>query len=98
MNIDQLDILLIKNKVTWRSLIEINKQMYWHAENINYYKHFVYFNLLKPELDTPFGKRSHLQDNTKQYRWKTGGADIGRSYNFVIKKILNDFKKGVITI
>jgi hypothetical protein len=87
MNIDQLDILLTKNKVTWRSL-----------ENINYYKHFVYFNLLKPELDTPFGKKSHLEDNTKQYRWKTGGADIGRSYNFVIKKILNDFKKGVITI
>ena len=51
-------------------------------------------------LDTEYQKRFHNDSiiPSKYYKWHSGGADIGNSFNYVVKRILNDFKKGIIKL
>ena len=87
MDKDQLAIKLIQNCKSWKSSDEI--QTY----------HRFSFPLGNSELDTKWSRdHYHSPDKTKCYYWHSGGADIGNSFNYIVKKILNDFKKGIIKL
>ena len=87
---DNLELYLIRNCKMRTSIENPNKT--WHS---------IYIPLDNPKLDTEYSKL-HFHNDTiipsKYYKWHSGGADIGTSFNFVVKRILNDFKKGIINI
>jgi len=86
---DNLELYLIRNCKSRFNLG--NDNITYHTQNIP---------LDNPELDTKYQKRFHNDDiiPTKHYKWHSGGADIGNSFNYIVKRILNDFKKGIIKL
>ena len=84
---DNLELYLIRNCKSWKSLDGIRDF------------HRLSFSLGNAELDTKYSRdHYHSSDKTKCYYWHSGGADIGNSFNYIVKKILNDFKKGIIKL
>ena len=83
-----------------------NCKMSTSLENLNITWHSIYIPLANPKLDTEYQKNYfHVDKNdmqngisSKYYKWHSGGADIGVSFNYVVKRILNDFKKGIIKL
>ena len=94
-NKDNLAVYLIENCKISTSIENPNKT--WHS---------IYMPLANPKLDTEYQKNYfHVDKNdmengisSKYYKWYSGGADIGQSFKYVVKRILNDFKKGIINI
>ena len=86
---DNLELYLIRNCKITTSIQNPNKS--WHT---------IYIPLDNPKLDTEYQKRFHNDSiiPSKYYKWHSGGADIGNSFNYVVKRILNDFKKGIIKL
>ena len=89
INKEQLELHLIRNCKITTSIQNPNKS--WHT---------IYIPLDNPKLDTEYQKRFHNDSiiPSKYYKWHSGGADIGNSFNYVVKRILNDFKKGIIKL
>ena len=86
---ENLELYLIRNCKITTSIQNPNKS--WHT---------IYIPLDNPKLDTEYQKRIHNDSiiPSKYYKWHSGGADIGNSFNYVVKRILNDFKKGIIKL
>ena len=86
---EKLESYLIKNCKIRQSIENKNKN--WHT---------IYIPLINPELDTEHQKQFHNDAiiPSKYYKWHSGGADIGDSFNYAVKRILNDFKKGIIKL
>ena len=87
---EKLESYLIKNCKIRQSIENKNKN--WHT---------IYIPLDNPKLDTEYSKLHFHNDAiipSKYYKWHSGGADIGDSFNYVVKRILNDFKKGIIKL
>lgn len=86
---ENLELYLIRNCKITTSIQNPNKS--WHT---------IYIPLDNPKLDTEYQKRFHNDSiiPSKYYKWHSGGADIGNSFNYVVKRILNDFKKGIIKL
>ena len=86
---ENLELYLIRNCKIKTSIQNPNKS--WHT---------IYIPLDNPKLDTEYQKRFHNDSiiPSKYYKWHSGGADIGNSFNYVVKRILNDFKKGIIKL
>ena len=86
---ENLEHYLIRNCKITTSIQNPNKS--WHT---------IYIPLDNPKLDTEYQKRFHNDSiiPSKYYKWHSGGADIGNSFNYVVKRILNDFKKGIIKL
>ena len=86
---ENLELYLIRNCKITTSIQNPNKS--WHS---------IYIPLDNPKLDTEYQKRFHNDSiiPSKYYKWHSGGADIGNSFTYVVKRILNDFKKGIIKL
>ena len=86
---ENLELYLIRNCKITTSIQNPNKS--WHT---------IYIPLDNPKLDTEYQKRFHNDSiiPSKYYKWHSGGADIGNSFNYVVKRILYDFKKGIIKL
>ena len=86
---ENLELYLIRNCKITTSIQNPNKS--WHT---------IYIPLDNPKLDTEYQKRFHNDSiiPSKYYKWHSGGADIGNSFNYVVKRILNEFKKGIIKL
>ena len=86
---DNLELYLIRNC-----------KMRISIENFNITWSYIYLPLANPKLDTEYQKRFHNDSiiPSKYYKWHSGCADIGNSFNYVVKRILNDFKKGIIKL
>jgi len=87
---EKLEFYLIKNCKIRQSIENKNKN--WHT---------IYIPLDNPKLDTEYSKLHFHNDAiipSKYYKWHSGGADIGDSFNYAVKRILNDFKKGIIKL
>ena len=86
---ENLELYLIRKCKITTSIQNPNKS--WHT---------IYIPLDNPKLDTEYQKRFHNDSiiPSKYYKWHSGGADIGNSFNYVVKRILNDFKKGIIKL
>ena len=86
---ENLELYLIRNCKITTSIQNPNKS--WHT---------IYIPLENPKLDSEYQKRFHNDSiiPSKYYKWHSGGADIGNSFNYVVKRILNDFKKGIIKL
>ena len=92
---ENLELYLIRNCKITTSIQNPNKS--WHT---------IYIPLDNPKLDTEYQKNYfHVDKNdmkngipSKFYKWHSGGADLGNSFNYVVKRILNDFKKGIIKL
>jgi len=83
-----------------------NCKMSASIKNPNISCHNIYIPLDNPKLDTEYQKNYFHKDKndmengipSKFYKWHSGGADLGNSFNYVVKRILNDFKKGIIKL
>ena len=92
---ENLELYLIRNCKITTSIQNPNKS--WHT---------IYIPLDNPKLDTEYSKLHFHNDKdamengipSKFYKWHSGGADIGDSFKYVVKRILNDFKKGIIKL
>tara|TARA_R110002049_G_C8709601_1_gene523813 strand:- start:25 stop:309 length:285 start_codon:yes stop_codon:yes gene_type:complete len=88
MNKDKLENFLVKNCKTWASTDGIRD---FHRYS---------FPVINSALDTKYSRdHYHSSDNTKCYYWHSRFANgQGTSFNYITKKILNDFKKGIIDL
>ena len=82
---DNLELYLIRNC-----------KMRISIENFNITWSYIYLPLANPKLDTEYQKRFHNDSiiPSKYYKWHNKSY----SFNHVVKRILNDFKKGIINI
>tara|TARA_R110001606_G_scaffold303958_1_gene451195 strand:+ start:192 stop:494 length:303 start_codon:yes stop_codon:yes gene_type:complete len=88
MNKDQLENHLVRNCKTWAS-----------TDGIRDFHRFS-FPIHNSSADTKYSRdHYHSSDHTKCYYWHTRFANgQGASFNYIVKKILNDSNKGIINL